>query len=234
MKALLLGTVTVASMMSLFAISANTALASELALCKSLVEAGKLCPEGEVWEAGTKILALAENPELKNSLATVKCEDSKAVAETTTTSGEKLGIKLTSLEFGKLPTPKLGEGCAVCTGGIHPTLPITGAIEVSGEDDFFLTASGSIQLLNCFGLGITCVYGAENLKALIDPDSGKHKEALEEKALGVVLINTTVSRKEGSNGFCPATGAWTANYTIYTLESGGKAVQGWLGLYVTP
>lgn len=106
---------------------------------------------------------------------------------------------------------------------------IEGSIEVTGEDDFILKSSGAAELLNCFGLGITCVYGSDSLESLIDNDAGKHKSASEEKGLAQILVSGTLQYVKGS-GFCPEKGTWTANYVVYTLESEGKQVQGWIAL----
>jgi hypothetical protein len=203
----------------------------ELVLCKQLAAKGQVCPPGEYYPSGTKLLALAGSTEFKASpFSAVKCEDSQIEAETTAVMGKTLGLKITKLEFGKLPTPKLGEGCTTCTEGVHTPISISGAVEVAGGDDLILNSSGAVELLNCFGLGVTCVYGSEGLKSLIDNDEGKHKLAAEEKGLAQILVAATLEYIKGSN-FCPEKGTWTATYVVYAVESSGKAAQGWLALY---
>ncbi len=204
---------------------------TEVVLCKDLVEDGHLCPEGEFYASGTKLLALASSPEFKASpFGPLKCEDSVIEAETTSDMSTEFGIKFTKIAFGKLPTPELGKGCTTCTEGIHPPPAVSGVIEMTGND-YLLRSSEAFELLSCFGLGVTCLYGSEGLESLVDDDAGKHKQASGEKGLAEILVSDTLFFIKGSN-FCPEEGTWTANYVVYGLESGGEKVQGWLALQV--
>jgi hypothetical protein len=202
----------------------------EIVLCQKLIEETELCPEGDFFPSGTKLLALAANPEFKASpFSSLKCEDSVVEAEVTSSMGKELGVKFTKIAFGKLPTPELGNGCTTCTEGVHPPTVVNGSIEMTGED-YVLNSSEAFELLSCFGLGVTCLYGSDGLTSLIDNDAGKHKLATEEEGLAQILVSATLSLIKGSN-FCPEKGTWTANYVAYALESDGKKIQGWLALY---
>jgi hypothetical protein len=230
MKAFFLVALVMSAWTALVGVSTASA-ADEVVLCRSLTEKGSLCPEGENLPAGTKVLALAANQEAKTSFGTVKCADSVFVAETAASMGGSLPLKITSWEFGKLPTPKLGEGCTSCTGGIHSSSPYIAIVEVLENDDYSLKFSGSFVLLNCFGLGLTCIYAVVNSKSSIASDAGFHLAAPEGRGLAYILINTTLEKLAGSSGFCPTTAAWTAIFVVYTLEVEGQNAQGWLALY---
>jgi len=143
--------------------------------------------------------------------------------------GDALGLKFTKIAFGVLPTPELGKGCTTCTEGIHPPPAVSGSITRSGSD-YVLKSSEAFELLSCFGLGVTCLYGAENFTALVDPDVGSHKQGPEGKGLAEILVSTPMYFIKGNN-FCPEEGTWTANYVVYVLKSEGKEAQGWLALY---
>lgn len=203
----------------------------EIVLCKTLVLGGELCPTESFYPAGTKLVALAENPEFKAApFSALKCEDSVIEGETTASMGSTLGIEINKIAFGKLPIPELGKGCTTCTAGVHPPPVVTATVEMTKNSDYVLKSSEAFELLSCFGLGVTCLYGSDGLVSLVDSDAGKHKSAEGEKGLAQILVSGTLSFIKGSN-FCPETGTWTANYVVYTLESEGKTVQGWLALY---
>jgi hypothetical protein len=169
------------------------------------------------------LLALAENPEFKASpFSALKCEDSALEAETTSSMDFALGIEITKIAFGKLPVPNLGEGCTTCTKGIHPPPATSGSIEMADSAaDYVFESSEGFELLSCFGLGVTCLYGTDGLISLIDS---------EEQGLAQILVSGTMHFIKGSN-FCPEEGIWTANYIVVALESEGKQTQGWLALY---
>lgn len=230
----IIGLVALAAVAAAAFIGASSASAS-VVLCKKLVTGSEKCPAGELLPKGTRILALAKNPELEaEGVSPVVCEDSEVTAETTAESGEPLGISITKLDFGKLPTPKLGEGCSTCTSGVHTAPPYAANISMTaGTTDFQLNSKGSAELLNCFGLGINCAYGEENITALIDPDQGKHAKAVrpEEKGLAEILIKAGLKLTSGSF-FCPGKGNWKANYVVYALEpaGGGTKFAGYIAL----
>ena len=223
----------IAAMAAMTFVGTSAASATQIVICKKLVSGAELCPASEIYPSGTKLLALASNPELKaGGFATVKCQDSTLTAETSVAAAAILPMSITSFEFGVLPTPKLGEGCTTCTGGMHTTVPVSATVaHEAGE--FYLRASPKATLLTCFGLGINCTYEGKNIKSLID-HGGSHASAPSGVAYATILNNTTFSRVEPSSGLCPATGTWTANYSVYALESGGEKVQGWLALYKNP
>ncbi len=218
-------------------IGTGTAAATDqIVLCKTLVNKGKLCPKGELWGSGVVVLALAKNPIIKSSIATIQCEDAIITGRTTAEMGAPLPVELTAIEHGRLPTPKLGEGCTTCVGGIHTFPPYTGKIEVTGEDEFFVSFGGEAEFLNCFGLGVNCRYGAETIKSTIDNDSGEHPAALENPAgsgkhpaFGRVLI-TTVVKRTGGSAFCPSTGEWVGDYVGYAVDVNGEHKDAWLAL----
>jgi len=233
-----LGLAAVAAVAAMAFVGAGSASAQdEIVLCKVLVEKGKLCPKGELLPAETLLLALAKDPILKNSISTVLCEDSVVTAKSKAQIGNPLGILITQLSFGALPTPSLGNGCTTCIGGIHTDTEAgkhyEASIHVKEVDHFFFLSNGSATLLNCFGLGINCSYGSETIEALID-HGGTHE--INKKVVpvfGVILIKSTLERKAGSSGFCPATGTWEANYAIYQCHPPNEPtvnVNCWLAL----
>ncbi len=236
----------------LAAIAALTAMAfvgvssasaqDEIVLCKKLVEVGKLCGKENLLKKGTLVLALAIDPILKNSLATILCADSIVTAESKADIGNPLGFLITQLSFGELPTPKLGNGCTTCKE-VHTNTEAGGyyesSVHVKETDHFFFLSEGEATLLNCFGLGINCTYGSKTIESLID-HGGTHEIIKEGKkevvsAYGIILIKSTLERKAGSSGFCPATGTWEANYAIYQCHPPGEPtvnIECWLALDV--
>ncbi len=101
-----------------------------------------------------------------------------------------------------------------------------------------LARSGTLANTICtkvrktFGLEMTCLYGSDGLESLVDADAGKHKLATSEAGLAEILVSETLSFIKGSN-FCPEAGTWTANYVVYTLETGEKRPKaGWLYMRV--
>jgi hypothetical protein len=227
----MLGLAMVAAIATMAFVGASSASAQthKVVICKELINKGQLCPEGKEWPKGSVLLLLALNPELKTSATVVKCEDSLVEAKTLALSGNGLPIEIFGLVFGKLPTPKLGEGCTGCTAGIHPILPMSGEIEVTGEDEFWFKATGLAVLLGC-PLGLTCVYRGENIKAPIH-HTGEHPETHEGKNLPVALFKATLTRvtAHGGSSFCPATGEWIANYVGYLVHYqhvGGESLLG--------
>lgn len=221
-----LGLAAVAAAVVMALVGAGTASAADtIAICKLLVTPSTaLCPAGEVYPSGAKILASASKPKLLSSLGTVECPESKVVAETTAESGATLPISITTLTFG--PAGK----CSMCPT-VDTAPPYAGKVEVEEKevekvkvDDFFLNAKGSATLLNCFGFGITCIYGESEIKSLIDTDPAV--------GFATILINSTLTRQIGSSGLCPSTGTWEANYTVTGIDSGGVNDQpGWITLY---
>lgn len=156
---------------------------------------------------GNKAAGFSGTPEFKVApFSALKCEDSMIEGETTVNMGKALGIKITNIAFGKLPTPKLGEGCTTCTEGVHPPPSVSASIEMLNGNDYVLKSSEAFELLSCFGLGVTCLYGSARLVSLVDSDVGKHKEAAEEKGLAQILVSGTLFFIKGSN-FCPEEGS---------------------------
>jgi hypothetical protein len=191
----------------------------DVTLCKVLVEKGKLCPDNNLFPKHTNILGLAENLELVTSSGVVKCPHSEATILTLEEIGNPVLGDVTALTFGTL-TNSLG-GCTTCPI-VHTKPPYPAKVEVTGEDDFWITTSGSAQLLNCFGLGITCEYGGEGLKFLIDPDFKKHPSA--NFTGDVQLINNTLTRTGGS-AFCPGTGKWIGEYIVKGCVEPGSSTK---------
>ncbi len=209
----------------------SAAAEDEIVFCKQLIEKGSLCPAGKLWPAGTVILGLAKEPVLKNSIATIKCEDSVLRATIGTTPANPLPVSITELSSGKLPTPELGAGCTTCTSGLHVNnLPLGGQVEVESLDDFFFRFGATFTSLNCFGLGINCTYGSASIRTLIE-HTGVHP-LHEGNNLPAILINATVNREAGSSGFCPATQTWEACYvfTLFDFAGSGESGLGWPAL----
>ena len=224
-----LAVVAVLALTAFVGVGTASAVPDEVVLCKKLIANDKLCLKGELVEVGATIKALASSPELTaGAFSKVKCEDSTMVGKVT--SSIPLKGSITALEFGKLPTPSLGTGCTTCTSGVHTTVPIAIEPLMPTATTYTLMATGEAELLNCFGLGINCKYRGENLEPPID-HGGTHSPS-EAAAFAVVLINVTLNRVAPSSGFCPATGTWTANYSIYDCEEGGNHIPCWLALDV--
>jgi hypothetical protein len=227
----MLGLAMVVAIATMAFIGAGSAAAQDkIVLCKELIEKGKLCPEGKEWPKGSLLLFLAKEPEFKSSATTVKCEDSVIEAKTLALSGSPLSIEISGLVFGKLPTPTLGEGCTGCTKGIHAVLPINAEIEVTGEDDFWMKTTGLMVKKGC-PLGLTCVYGWEGIKSLIE-HKGTHPSH-EGSNLPSMFFEVTLTRQttHGGSSFCPATGTWTARYVAYLVNPpAGEPGLGWPAL----
>jgi hypothetical protein len=213
----------VAAFAAMAFVGAGTASAEEheIVLCKELAE---LCPEGKLWPKETVLLGLAENPELTGNL-TEKCEDSTVEGETGAEIASPLPFTITSLEFGELPTPSLGEGCEPCTA-VHSLVPLSGSLEVSGEDEYFLNGSGKALLL-C-PLGINCGFEGNNIKSPIS-HTGKHK-AHEGENLPVIEIEATLKLYTGSSFFCGNSGIWHANYVVSLAHHGEDTGLAWPSL----
>jgi hypothetical protein len=193
-------------------------------LCKELIEKGKLCPEGKLWAEGAKLLLLAKEPVLEGTL-TVKCEDSIATATLGTPNVGLLPVSM-DVVFGKLPTPKLGEGCTGCKE-VH--VPLTeGWVKVKGEDEFYLEVTGAATFLHCTVFNVTCVYGVEGLQTPIKHD-GTHP-LHEGTNLALLKFEVTLLRKEGSSGLCSAEGLWKATYTTTLVDQGTETGLGWPAL----
>lgn len=199
---------------------------SEIVLCKSLVEHPKLCPEGAHWPQGTRLVALATNPKVVTSIGTIECEDGIIEAGLGNEMGKTISITIDKIELGKLPTPKLGEGCSVCTKGIHATVPTGGTFEVFEPDHFFLNTEIKFVAKGC-PLGITCEYTTKEFKSFIDLDSVEHPDFPGVKK-DVILVRTTLTRVGG--GFCPATAEWTADYILTLATFKEETHLWWLAL----
>jgi len=203
---------------------AGTGVASaqhKITLCKQLVT---LCPNGALWPAGTDVAFLAAGPKLHlPGMAATTCPDAILFGETETSVGSPLKLVNRLVEYGTLPTPKLGLGC---TGpcfpsgkdeNLHLTLDSL-QFEVEAVDKYFLQFSGLVLLLNCPFLG-TCVYRAENVKAPIT-HTGKH--ALDVNAANLPLANVVVTltrqTTHGGSAFCPVTAEWLADFVLPLVE----------------
>lgn len=218
MKMLGLAAVAAVAAMAFIGVGTATAQTDEIVLCKDLVVNGSLCNEGRYLPSGTTVLALANEPKLLTSAGNVVCPDSVASVVTSASMGLTLP-GTTKVEFGKLPTPELGGGCSLCTGGIHTGSYKSEVVEETVEkvDHWYLLVyEPKATLLNCLGLGITCLYGKSHIKVPIDLDATEHKALPENKFKGdLILFNEEPLEKlAGSGGFCPASGKWDASYTV--------------------
>jgi hypothetical protein len=237
----MLGLAMVAAIAAMAFVGASSASAQEhkIVLCKELVT---LCPNGKLWPAGTKLTALATNPEMHSSLGTsTKCEDSLITGELAEEIGSPLSFKNLSMAFGSLPTPKLGLGCTgSCTGTgeetFHPVLEDL-KVEVEVTDKYYLKLTVLLALLKCPIVG-TCIYRAENILVPIS-HTGKHAahsgENLPLATFEVILQRkTTHTNTEGKavNGssFCPSSSEWLADYILYAAESGEVKGLAWPSL----
>jgi hypothetical protein len=211
-----LGPAALAAMAGMAFLSASTASADdEMVLCTVLVNnADELCPvPTAILAKGTTLTALASAPAiLLPGLPAVKCEDGIIEGELNSSMGAELPFTAKNIAFGKLPTPTLGEGCSVCTKGIHAA-PVGAAFEVAASDDFFFRfETANLVLKGCtFG---TCEYSSGKFKSLIDRDAQEHPDWPEKKK-DVILVKQSLTRVGG--GFCPATAEWFGEY-ILTLS----------------
>lgn len=214
--------------------SASAAKKDSVVICDQLVPVGQLCPEGHLWPKGSIILGLAEGGFFKGGSLKVECTDSVVEAKTTAEAGLALPFEIIKLEFGKLPVPTLGESCTGCTGGIHTAPPYSGEIEVEApEDKFYFKSAGSATLLNCLGLGITCVYGTGAIPVLAPiSHDGKHPLHEGTNLAQVKIVEKALTRQAGSSPFCPAEGLWTVSFVIVLVHSpdGKKSGLGWPAL----
>jgi hypothetical protein len=211
-----LGLAAVAAMaaMAFIGTGSASALPDEVVLCSTLItnQATELCPNANVLPQGTEILGLASKPTLKSSFTTVECEDSTSTAKITSPGGmsEHLAYEITALEFGVLPTPKLGAGCTGCKQ-IHTTPPYSGTILMNTSTDYDATVKGSATLKECGPFSnVECKYENSGLELLIDPDATKHPLGT---VKGDLLLIEDTLKKIGGGFLCSSTGVWTASYT---------------------
>jgi hypothetical protein len=237
----MLGLAMVAAIATMAFIGAGSASAQEhkIVLCDELVT---LCPNGHLWPEGTELEALAKEPKLHSSLGTTtSCEDSIVTGKVGPSPASPLTITSPLVEFGTLPTPKLGLGCTgSCTGTgeetIHPVLDSM-QIEVEAVDKYYLTGTGLAALLKCPLVG-TCIFRGENIKVPIS-HTGKHPGHSGENlplANFEVLLNrkTTHTNKlkqsVSGSSFCPSTAEWLADYTLLLAKFGEKVGLAWPSL----
>lgn len=215
--------------MATLGVSSAVAEPDQITICKKLVTGKELCPLGQLAPKDTKILLLAKESKLVTSSGTATCEDSIMTILTLEEVNAPLPVDV-SIEFGKLPTPKLGEGCSVCTGGIH-TGETRGAFNVKGTDEFSLLMLTSAEYLNCFGF-LTCQYGTAGfeLDFPIDRDATIHP-ALSGAKGDLILINEVELVRTGGSGLCPASEKWIASYTGIGCDlPTGTVVDCWIAL----
>lgn len=197
-------------------LGSGTAVAdTEMVLCKALVNAAsELCPPNAHLEQGTAISGLASAPAILLPAApAIKCEDGIIGGLLGTTMAKELTVTVTEISFGKLPTPSLGAGCSVCTGGIHVTLPVGGWFQVV-EDAFFFKLEGAKFVLKGCPMGTTCEYSTGEFKSTIDRDAQEHADwPLKKK--DVILVKRGLTRI--GSPLCPATAEWFGEY-ILTLS----------------
>ncbi len=210
-----LGLATAAAFVAMAFAGSSTAFAEadkEIVLCEELVVLSGLCPEKKYFEQGSEISGLAKAPKIVlGGVGTVECEDGLINGLLGTEMGPSLTVTVTEIVFGKLPEPTLGEGCSVCTKGVHAALPVGARFEVEALDVFsFKLENVTFTLLGC-PFGITCVYTTGEFKAPIDRDAMEHND-WPNKTKDVVLINRTLTKAAGSNALCPANGEWKGDY----------------------
>jgi hypothetical protein len=227
-KALCLAAVAAAIAVALIGNSSSLAGAEDwIVLCKKLVEKTQLCPTGELWPEESVILALAKNVEFDGSLP-IKCEDSLLEAVLIEEIGPGLPITIQSLVFGKLPTPKLGEGCTTCAQ-IHSLTPSAAAIETPAEEDkFFLNATIKLLLLDCTASNLECTYSTNQTKAFID-HGGTHAKHKGEN-LARIKIREQLQKLLPSSTGCPMTIEMLADYVITSVHWQRESGLGWPAL----
>jgi hypothetical protein len=235
------GLAALAAVAAMAFIGTSTASAvDEVVLCKKLIEKGKLCPAGELWPAGTKLTALAENPELKGSgffVEPTKCEDSILTGLSEAAIGNPLKFDNAVVSFGVLPSPTLGANCTGgCTNGAQENIHALFEelrIGVEGVDEFFILGKGLAGLLNC-DFGVKCAYRAEHVKVPIT-HTGTHRAHagtnLPLAKIEVVLNRVTSHHGVAYNGFpCPTTATWNATYVLILAEAGEVKGLAWPAL----
>ena len=93
-----IGLAAIAAVAAMAFIGASSASAADnVVLCKKLILTLELCGAGELLPSGAVLRGLASDPVLKNSIATVLCEDATFEAKTTAEKGATLPIEITSL-----------------------------------------------------------------------------------------------------------------------------------------
>ncbi len=234
-KAFGLAIIVATAAMAFLGSSTVSAQIHEVVLCKELVT---LCPNGALWPSLSTALFLVESPELKSSLGTIKCEDSIMTAELASEIGNPLSSKNTIMQFGVLPTPKLG---ANCTGpcmkeaqeNIHTALEKLEYIVEPG-DVYTLRLTGLLLLLNCPIVG-TCTYRWVDHVLPIKHD-GRHELHKGAENLPLVEFVEILTRQttHGGSIFCPSTTLWEGNYVLYLILSpdGSTSGLGWPALDV--
>lgn len=231
-KAFGLAALAVVATMAFMGTSSAGAQVHEIALCKVLE---KLCAAGNLWPSGTEVLLLAPNPELVGNF-TIKCPDSLIVAVTNAAVGNPLSATIKSVEFGKLPTPLLGEGCSGCPFGLKTEVhlaafvPFTALVKVKGEDEYTLLVENGKAIVKCGS--IECGFEGKDIETGVIKHDGKHEKHPGAENLALAEINKvlTVFKDTSGLGTCGKTATWHANYTLTLAHFGGASGLAWPSL----
>lgn len=206
-----LGLAALAAVTAMAFIGTGSAVAqNKIVLCTELQTT---CSNGKLWSGGTKLLLLAKDPELIGTLP-VKCEDSTGVVETNEDIGSPLNFKITSLKFGKLPSPE-GTGCTNCEA-LTSSVPVNGSIEVEATDRYFFKSEISITGEKCTVFKVKCVFKG-TIRVEIKHD-GEHPNHQNTTILPLITFEKTLTRTEGSEPFCGNTTTWKASYVLYLAD----------------
>lgn len=207
-----------------------------VALCKVLE---KLCAVGNLWPKGTVILALAKEPKL-NGVLPITCEDSTIQAVTLAQTASPLPIEITSAEYGRLPTPSLGNGCTGCPFGLKteahtaPFAPFPAQLTVEGEDEYRLLAENLKFVVLCGS--VKCGFEAKHVKSLVISHNGTHSSHPNATNLPSGSSETTLTVYEDTSGIgiCGSTAKCLTTYTVYLAHFQGASGLVWPSLDAEP
>jgi hypothetical protein len=178
---------------------AGAASASATVLCK---ENTATCSTGSIYPKEIAIEATGLSFKIKNSIATINCSSSSMAGKTTGEKGAPLSAEITSLTVSK---------CTNCPGVSEArNLPFKAGLERSeaGDGTLALENGGkgapSMKFSNCWGLGISCIYGVSPLNLHFEGGSPAKLTAQ----------SVTLVKQEGSSSLCPTTGTLEATYEI--------------------
>jgi hypothetical protein len=200
----------------------------EIVLCKALE---LLCAPNNLWPADTVLLALAANALLDNGVVHIECEDSVVNGLVTTPGG--IGTDLhgvaTTVSFGKLPTPTLGEGC-VSDCGASIQVHINGTplflLEVATGNVYkFTIVTGKATILCA---GFSCGFAANNDSGKIS-HTGTHS-LHSGNNLPLIDLNVELERTLGLAFSCGGTAVWDADYVVYLAHANGQSGLAWPAL----
>lgn len=231
-KAFCLAALAAVAAMAFIGTSPAAAQTHEITLCKALEE---LCAAGHLWPSGTEFLALGENQEIKGPLP-IKCPDVLLAAKTTAAVALPLPFVINTLEIGKLPTPKLGEGCTGCPFGlkteIHtsPFVPYKAQSKVENIDKYSILIENFKLQTSCGS--IKCGFESKDLASEVIKHDGEHPKHPGATNLPLIPLQAPLTVYEDTSGIgaCGKTATWVVTFVITLAHFGAETGLAWPSL----